>query len=393
MIAKPSAGSRSRYDVEIFKGPGGLDALADPWRQVLERVWRPRFFHFPQWWRGYVEAFESAQQAVTFFLVREDGRPAAIAPLQQSVDRRGGLVVRTWRLPRHDHMPLRDFVCGRGVPVPEVLAALGGALREQSGGDWDVLACDGLLGDSALIAGASTDGRGVLVASAQSCDQVDCAGNYVAMSSHFSANFRSNLNKARNKLGRETAVEFSRVSRAPELMRCFDDFLDLEASGWKGREGRGTAIKLDPALVRFYRGLLEGFGAHDMAVMNCLRLRGELVAGQLCLRDEDTLYILKLAYDESRSRLAPGNMLLEWTIREGMERGAYRYVNLVGEPPWFKDWRPVSMPMLSLSVFNSTPTGWTVRSLLELKQRLKPLRSKYRSLQQGFREAISLRQA
>jgi CelD/BcsL family acetyltransferase involved in cellulose biosynthesis len=221
---------------------------------------------------------------------------------------------------------------------------------------------------------------------------VDCAGNYVGMTAQFSANFRSNLNKARNKLSRETGVEFSRVSRGPQLMRCFEEFLDLEASGWKGREGRGTAIRLDPALVRFYRSLIEGFGADDMAVINCLRIRGDLVAGQFCLRDEDTLYVLKLAYDETRSRLAPGNMLLEWVIREGMERSAYRYVNLVGEPPWFKDWRPVSVPLKSLSVFNATAAGWTARSLLELKQQLKPLRRKYLSLQQGFRDAWSPRE-
>ena len=392
MTPSSSAGSASRFDVEVYQGLAGLDALAAPWQEVLARIWRPRFFHYRQWWRSYVEAFDSEAQT-HFFLVLENDRPAAIVPLQCTALRHGGIGARTWQLPRHDHLPLRDIVCARGVPTTGVLAALEEALEDQAVGGWDVMAFDGVLGDSALAAGSTADRRVSLVAAAQSCDQVSCAGNYVAMTAHFSANFRSNLNKARNKLARETGIEFSRVSRAPELDRCFAEFLDLEASGWKGREGRGTAIKLDPALVRFYGGLIEGFGADDMAVINCLRMRGELIAGQLCLRDEDTLYILKLAYDEGRARLAPGNMLLEWTIREGMERGAYRYVNLVGEPPWFKDWRPISMPLLSLSLFNTTPGGWTARSLIGLKQQLRPLRNTYRSVQQGVRAALSSRQA
>ena len=390
-MSSSSAGPASMFEVEVYQGLDGLDALAEPWRQVLERIWKPRFFHHPHWWRSYVEAFDSLART-HFFLLLENGRPAAVAPLQWTALRHGVIAARTWHLPRHAHLPLRDIVCARGVAASRALTALGEALADASVGGWDVLAFDSVLGDSALVADSSADHQGALVASAQSCDQIDCAGNYVGMTAQFSPNFRSNLNKARNKLARETGVEFSRVSRGPELMRCFEEFLDLEASGWKGREGRGTAIKLDPALVRFYRRLIEGFGPDDMVAINCLRIRGDLVAGQFCLRDDDTLYILKLAYDESRSRLAPGNMLLEWAIREGMERGAYRYVNLVGEPPWFKDWRPTSMPLLSLSVFNATPAGWTARSLLELRQQLKPLRRKCLALQQGFRDAWSARQ-
>ena len=122
-----------------------------------------------------------------------------------------------------------------------------------------------------------------------------------------------------------------------------------------------------------------------MAAINCLRLRGELIAGQLCLRDEDTLYVLKLSFAEHCARLAPGNMLLEWVIREGMERDLYRYVNLVGDPPWFKDWRPMSTPVVTLSAFNATPAGWIVRRLRELKRTLKPLYRKCRPRLQSLR--------
>lgn len=367
--------------MEAYRGPAGLEALAEPWRHVLERVERRRFFHFRRWWRSYLEALESRPDSLFFYLLHDAGEPVAIVPLQRTLKRCLGLRVREWRLPRHVHMPLGDILCARDASMPKVFAALSDALNAQACGSWDILSFDGVLGESKLFSDADAARRRVLVASSTSCDQVVCSGSYSAMTARFSRNFRSNLNKARNKLERETGVEFIRVTHAAKLMRCFEEFLDLEASGWKGADGRGTAIKLQPELVRFYRTLLERFGRDDMAVINCLRLRGELIAGQLCLCDEDSLYILKLAYAERYARLAPGNMLLEWTLREGIERDIYRYVNLVGDPPWFKDWRPVSTRIGTLSMFNFTPVGWSVQRLVELKRRLKPLYRKRASLE------------
>lgn len=311
-----------------------------------------------------------------FYLVRNAGRPAAIVPLRPANTALFGVPARQWELPRHLHMPLNDVLCSRHCAIERVLAAVGDALNEESG-PWDVLAFDKVLDESPLSHDLTTAGKGVLTASRSTCDQLQCRGTYADMTGSFSRNFRSNLTKARNKLSRERSVRFHCAVDGTELEDCLDEFLALEASGWKGARGANTAIALHPRLVEFYRNVLADASRDGTAAVNCLRLEGRLIAAQLCLRDENTLYVLKLAYDETHARLAPGNMLLERVIKDALEQGTYEYINLVGSPRWFRDWRPETQPMRSLSVFGTTPTARLIATLGNLRRRIAPLYRKY----------------
>jgi hypothetical protein len=74
-----------------------------------------------------------------------------------------------------------------------------------------------------------------------------------------------------------------------ELRRGFAEFLEIEASGWKGQSGERSAIKLHPDLMRFYESLNIEFAPSRSIVLNCLRIGERPIASQFCLRDEDTL--------------------------------------------------------------------------------------------------------
>ncbi|POR56918.1 GNAT family N-acetyltransferase [Bosea psychrotolerans] len=98
-----------------------------------------------------------------------------------------------------------------------------------------------------------------------------------------------------------------RRERGEAAQNSFDAFLALEAAGWKGEAG--TAIARRPRDTAYFRQLVAGFAAQDALQVDSLRLDGEPIAMGLLIESAGTRHFLKIAYDESRSRLSPGRAL------------------------------------------------------------------------------------
>lgn len=373
-----AAREHARLDVTVVSGLSGLQEITSEWGEIVRRLGRRRFYHWYAWHGSYLSALESDPAAVHFFVLRAGARPVAIVPLKAERQRRLGFAVRVLTLPPHVHLPLRDVLCASGVAARNVVESLLRFLRDQRF-PWDVIRFADVIHESPLAALRSERWWRVIARPAKTCDFVVCDRPYDTIMHSFSRNFRSNLAKARNKLMTESGVEFESVSRpGPDMQRCFAEFLEVEASGWKGSAGTGSAIKLHPELRRFYESLIAEISPAGEVVLNCLRVAGVPIAAQFCVRDEDTLYVLKLAYDERHARLAPGNMLLERVIQSGIASGSFRHVNLVGDPPWFKDWRPQEMPVFTIELYNGTAAGLALLAIRRVKQWLRSIFDRYR---------------
>ena len=170
-------------------------------------------------------------------------------------------------------------------------------------------------------------------------------------------------------------VEFISARSRPEIDRALDEFLAVEASGWKGAAGERGAINLDGRILSFYQSLTNNFSRIGACEINLLRAEGRCIAGQFCLVTGDTSYILKIGYDEDYAQVAPGNMLLEHIIQRYLREGAIKYVNLVTDTPWHSCWKPSSYAVSRAWVFNTTSAGLTAYSMLQAKW---PLNHTYR---------------
>jgi CelD/BcsL family acetyltransferase involved in cellulose biosynthesis len=152
------------------------------------------------------------------------------------------------------------------------------------------------------------------------------------------ANFRRNLRKARNRCEREHEMSFDiftgEDARSAELL---DRFLDLEASGWKGRAG--TAIKGSPRLVDFYSSLTGRMGDRDWLEWHFLTLDGAPVAGHLAIRFGRSLVLPKIAYDEAHARLGPGNLLFREIAARAFADEGLDEINCISDTSWHHNWR------------------------------------------------------
>jgi CelD/BcsL family acetyltransferase involved in cellulose biosynthesis len=195
----------------------------------------------------------------------------------------------------------------------------------------------------------------------------------------FSKNFRHNLKRARARLAERVDAEFVTAASGDDLPGAFQELLDVEASGWKGDQGEGSAVKSSPELAGFYRQVMERFGAKQCCRISLLRLGGRTIAGLFLLLVGDSCYVLKTGYDESFSPLAPGNLILERLLEDYANHPRIRFVNLITASSWHRNWRPEQYPTTRCAYFNKTQRGFTAFVLLKCKQFARPVYKRLRN--------------
>ena len=107
--------------------------------------------------------------------------------------------------------------------------------------------------------------------------------------------------------------------RGADAIAALEDFLSLEASGWKGRSG--TALASLPSDSAYIREIVRNFVAIDGVRIDVLRLDDVPIAGGLMLDLAGQSHFLKIAYDEGKSRLSPGRALAIEMMRADFGEG------------------------------------------------------------------------
>lgn len=110
-----------------------------------------------------------------------------------------------------------------------------------------------------------------------------------------------------------------RRQRRADAVAALEDFLALEAAGWKGRGG--TALASRSRDSAYIRGIVRNFAAIDAVRIDLLRLDGQPIAGGLLLDLAGQSHFLKIAYDEGKARLSPGRALAIEMLRADFAAG------------------------------------------------------------------------
>jgi CelD/BcsL family acetyltransferase involved in cellulose biosynthesis len=354
-------------DFKRFIGRSGFATLRSEWERLAAARPRPGFQHLPGWYCAQLDTLPADDSTVEFHAVYERGTLKAIFPLRRTPLEIAGMSVRALVAPQDDHMPFADFVSAGGLADRRYLRALLRHMRREDGSRWDVLTFPRVSdGSSAYFA----VGRGTpLIAciKREGTDTLPLSEND-ASAHALSKNFRGSLRKARNKLQAMSGVDFVSARGIAELHDAFDEFLAVEASGWKGPAGEATAIALHPQVERFYRNLIDQFGPSGSCEINLLRVGNECISAQFCIAVRDVYYVLKIGYDERHAPLAPGNMLLEHLLARLREDGRMREVNLVSDAAWHASWRPVRTPQFEIVCANNTFRGLAAIVLLRARK-------------------------
>ncbi len=212
----------------------------------------------------------------------------------------------------------------------------------------------------------------------------DCTVPHNELLSKLPKRFRRSLRSGYHALEALEGVRFASVAGDGDIEAELDAFLAVEASGWKGQEGKGSAIRLHPDLAGFYRDLATASpDSGDLCEINSLYIEGRCAASQFCVRTGGDYAMLKIGYDETFAGLRPGQLLLDRTLERCCTDEGISRLDLCSDSAWHDVWKPDEMPMQVAHVAIGRLAGRPTTSYLSL--RYGPARRVVRRLRRGMK--------
>lgn len=135
-----------------------------------------------------------------------------------------------------------------------------------------------------------------------------------------SKSIQKNLRRLTRRLAEIGDIRFERSDDLSDFEHLANEFLRIESTGWKGRDG--TALASDPATRQFFMALIRSSSAADKARFLTLYLDDQPIAMLSDIVSGSILYSYKTAYDESLAKYSPGLQVemknIEYLHQEGI---------------------------------------------------------------------------
>jgi CelD/BcsL family acetyltransferase involved in cellulose biosynthesis len=319
------------------------EALAEEWDALADRAGGEPFSR-PGWFAAHQRAFGTGALAV--LAIRRDGALAAVAPLQRA----------RWRLssPTSWHTPFYTPL----ADSPQALSALADAMVAAARPRLEIsFIVDGTPELEALRAAAAAARCRTRTYVLEQCPYVAVDRSLDAYEQRLASKRRANLRRLWRRLEDRGHVEVTVHDGTDHLERLLDEGFAVEASGWKGATGTGTAIVAEPATERFYREIAAWAAPRGWLRLAFLRLDSRALAFDFALEAGGVQYLLKTGYLAEERSAAPGVLLRREMLARTFEAGLRRYEFLGDHVDWKREWTDDTHPAVQFAAFNSTPAG------------------------------------
>lgn len=141
------------------------------------------------------------------------------------------------------------------------------------------------------------------------------------------------LRRQRRRLCEKGNLELQVLQPEEDLQPWLDDFLRLEAAGWKGQQG--TAFANREQERNYFQDIMRAAHENNSLMMLRLVLDGITLACKCNFLGTEGSYAFKITYDESYFRFSPGAQLELDNIRRVHEQPQIRWMDSCAEPQHF----------------------------------------------------------
>jgi CelD/BcsL family acetyltransferase involved in cellulose biosynthesis len=353
--------------------------LADRWRKLCAET-RSAPLHRPEFIASYIRAFEPESEIVLLTASAGD-RLVAVLPLLRKRSWYGGVPLIKLVGAANVHSSRFDIVRSADAAGEASIQAMWSLLKRMPG--WQMLELPFSPqggGCASLLAQAAEEGYRTFMSLAQDSPilrmQGDSNGRLTWMGGT-SRHFRHELRRYARVLEAETGAK-------PKLTRwnypepaAMQQFFDLEAAGWKGREG--SAIQCGSETRTFYDQVAKEGSKHGYFCLHSLEVNGVLAAGAFSLMSQDCFFPMKIAFNENLRRGGPGHLLFNSILEECAENGIPELSFGGGKDPYKLFWTQETLPHFNGFVFATdirSQLAYQIRArilppLIALRRRLR----------------------
>jgi CelD/BcsL family acetyltransferase involved in cellulose biosynthesis len=277
------------------------------WQALSDRAIEPNGYYLPGWELAVSAAARGRTDAQA--LRAFDNASARLIGLMPVVP-----LWRAWRIPlpalasAHPYGTLCSPLLDRDMAAD---AAMGLLHQARLTGAHALILRDVALDGAAMISlteALRRDGLEprVLNSHVRACLDATCDGDVLLRDALGSKKLKE-LRRQRHRLGGHGPVAFEIAHTPAEIGPALDTFLQLEASGWKGR--RGTALAQEAGDTAFIRRAVSSLADAGQCEIVTLRAGTTPVAAGIVLRHQDRAFFFKLGVDERFARYSPGVQL------------------------------------------------------------------------------------
>jgi CelD/BcsL family acetyltransferase involved in cellulose biosynthesis len=328
--------------------PTGTTPARDLWQEwdvLADKLDAPPFLR-PGWFRAWHDSYGEGELRI--LSVRRGDELAGVMP----VEVKGKATLS----PTNTHSPL----FGPLADAPETETALIYELLGASKGRIELAYADpaarwfSLLGDT-LPGRRRSDRRSMLIQTVTRPPYVSTAGGWDAYTAQRPRKFMKELRRLRRRLAELGAVELAVHSDVAGIEAALDEFVAIEASGWKA--GEGTAIASRDASRRFYAQIAQWAAERGWLRLASLRVDGRAVAAELDIACAGSLYSLKCGFDTEYRAFGPGQLLTHDCLKLAFDEGLASYEFLGTDEPYKMNWTDTTRERVRVRSFPRTVTG------------------------------------
>lgn len=299
-----------------------------------------------EWFKLWLDAFGTEQSGVW--------RPAASAvpveiPYQRLSEKIGPLAMACASGATNAHTPRYDIIGELMQP-----ASMLGTMMA----DLDVnFLCFSYLSLQSRLANAITRATGVLhhIDSCESAPFVDCTDSW--------DEYWKSRGKSRTEWGRrerrlmeDQGAQFACLTEWNQIAPQFDALLEIEASGWKGKEG--SAIMQSPQTLAFYTACAKAWAAAGTLRIFVLYLERTPIAFEMNVQTGGRLNCVKHGYLEQHAKQGPGQVLRIQVLKWAFERPDVTLFDMFGPSTEAKmKWATGTEALYTIRVFRRNLLG------------------------------------
>ncbi len=128
------------------------------------------------------------------------------------------------------------------------------------------------------------------------------------LQTNFDHKRRKEFNRLRNRLSEQGTLKTECLRKTEAVDSFVEDFLSLEASGWKGK--KGTAIATNASKSDALREALGNLHTAGKLRFWRLQLNGKSIASLFAIVEGTQAWLGKIAYDENFAKFSPGALII-----------------------------------------------------------------------------------